>query len=100
MPSCELDCGRQILSEEEDCEDANSNPKCPYVVQMKKQEEDIAIIRTALVGIDLQGGLVKRVFDMENRMKRRWSAKDWGTLLMGIAALLTALAAYLNSFVH
>jgi len=92
------------------CEHADSNPKCPYVVQMKQQKEDIEIIKNALVGDDMQSGIVKRVSDIENALKvqkaettnkkRAWSPKEWGTLLAGIAALLTALAAYLNSIPH
>ncbi len=58
------------------------------------------IVKTALVGEDLQGGLVKRVSDIESKLKRRWSPKDWGALLTGISALLLALAAYWNSLPH
>ncbi len=78
------------------CPDANSNPKCPYIVQIKRQEEDIGIIKVALVGSDLQGGLVKRVSDIENRLRKQWTLKDWGTFLMGLGALIAAVAAYLN----
>jgi hypothetical protein len=55
-------------------------------------------MKRALVGDDLQGGLVKRMTDVEAQLKevkaavkRRWNLKDTGTLLLGVAALLTAL---------
>ena len=83
--------------EEEECPDADSNPRCPYVVQMKQSTTDIAIIKTALVGDDFQGGLIKRVGDIESNLKKRWTAKDWGSFFVGLGALITALAAYLNS---
>ncbi len=84
--------------EEKDvCPDADSNPRCPYVVQMKQSTTDIAIIKTALVGDDFQGGLIKRVGDIESNLKKRWTAKDWGSFFVGLGALITALAAYLNS---
>ncbi|MDD4979570.1 MAG: hypothetical protein PHI29_13170 [Gallionella sp.] len=55
-------------------------------------------MKRALVGDDLQGGLVKRMTDVEAEIKevkaavkRRWNFKDTGTLLLGVAALITAI---------
>jgi hypothetical protein len=75
-------------------------------MEIKQQKEDIVIIKNALVGADLQSGLVKRMSDVENVLKnlpkapatkKRWSPKEYGALLAGIAAIITAAAAYLNS---
>ncbi len=58
-----------------------------------ENKEDMEVLKVALVGSDLQGGIVKRLSAIEDQLKHRWSLKDWGSLLLGIAALITALAA-------
>ena len=58
-----------------------------------ENKEDMQVLKTALVGTDLQGGIVKRLLTIEERLKHRWCLKDYGTLLLGVAALVTALAA-------
>jgi len=55
--------------EEEDCENAYFNPKCPYVTQINQHSSDVTQIKTALVGEDLQGGLVAKVQQLETFMK-------------------------------
>ncbi len=54
---------------EEECKDAYINPKCPYVTQINQHGSDVAQIKTALVGEDLQGGLVAKVQRLETFMK-------------------------------
>jgi hypothetical protein len=83
------------------CAVANSNPHCPYIMMIKEaraaaaeNKEDMQVLKTALVGTDLQGGIVKRLLTIEERLKHRWSLKDWGALFLGVAALITALAAW------
>jgi hypothetical protein len=83
---------------DEICSSANKNPICPYVTDIRASKEDRILMKRALVGDDLQGGLVKRMTDVEAELKevkaavkRRWNLKDSGTVLLGIAALVTAL---------
>ncbi len=83
---------------DEICENANKNPVCPYVTDIRASKEDRLLIKRALVGDDLQGGLVKRMSDVESELKdlkaavkRRWNLKDTGTFLLGLAALITAI---------
>jgi hypothetical protein len=52
-----------------ECESAYENPKCPYVTQINQHSSDVAQIKTALVGEDLQGGLVAKVQRLESFMK-------------------------------
>lgn len=45
----------------EECVNADSNPICLYLTQINQQSLDIAQIKKALIGDDLQGGLVEQV---------------------------------------
>jgi hypothetical protein len=54
---------------DEICENANKNPVCPYVTDIRASKEDRLLIKRALVGDDLQGGLVKRMSDVESELK-------------------------------
>jgi len=47
--------------EAEECSDAYQNPKCPYVTMINQHSSDIHQIKNALIGKDLQGGLVADV---------------------------------------
>jgi hypothetical protein len=57
------------MAAEPECEDAYVNPKCPYVTQINQHGSDVSQIKTALVGEDLQGGLVAKVQRLETFMK-------------------------------
>ena len=54
---------------QEDCQEAFANPKCPYVTQINQHSADVAQIKAALVGEDLQDGLVAKVQRLETFMK-------------------------------
>ena len=47
--------------EAEECPDAYQNPKCPYVTMINQHSSDIHQIKNALIGEDLQDGLVADV---------------------------------------
>ena len=56
----------------DECEDAYVNPRCPYVtvinqstVQIQDLQENVATIKKALIGDDMQGGLI-------NKMNQLW----------------------------
>ena len=49
------------MAEPEECECAYQNPKCPYVTMINQHSSDIHQIKNALIGKDLQGGLVADV---------------------------------------
>ena len=54
---------------EEECESAYINPKCPYVTMINQHSTDIHQIKNALVGDDLQSGLVAKLQRLETFMK-------------------------------
>jgi hypothetical protein len=85
-----------------DCENARKNPRCPYLATINQARTDIEIIKKALVG-DIavkEPGLIEELRDISAAVKRstraHWTAKDYGTLLVGLAALLTAIVASLR----
>lgn len=79
------------MSDEEDCENAGKNPTCPYIATIKQQGEDIKMIKKALIGDDMQSGLVKKV----NTMQSTWRAIQ-PYLLIGITAFLTWTLSHLH----
>lgn len=54
---------------EHECVDAFANPRCPYVTQINQHGRDLGQIKTALIGEDLQGGLVAKVQRLETFMR-------------------------------
>jgi len=54
---------------EDECNDAYSNPKCPYVSVIKQQGKDIDVILKALIGDDMQGGLIAKINKLETANK-------------------------------
>ena len=71
-------------SDEEFCTFAAENPRCPYLTQIKQQGEDIKQIKRALIGDDMQSGLVAKV----NSMRSTWRAIQ-PYLLIGLTAIVT-----------
>jgi len=74
------------------------DPKNPDGFVLKSDcDESMGLIRLALFGPDLRGGIVKDIGDIKSdmqlvreRIKNRWGAKDKAAI---IAALITACAA-------
>ncbi len=58
-----------MMREEEECENACFNPKCPKVTLINQHGSDVAQIKTAPIGNDLQSGLVPKVQRLETFMK-------------------------------
>ena len=54
---------------EDECNDAYSNPQCPYVSVIKQQGKDIDVIKKALIGDDMQGGLIAKINRLETTNK-------------------------------
>jgi hypothetical protein len=50
---------------EEKCENSDKNPLCPYLTDIRQLQNDVKLMKVALVGEDLQGGLVEKVNRME-----------------------------------
>lgn len=44
-----------------ECEEADNNPSCPYLSQINQQASDIKAIRRALIGDDMQSGIVAEI---------------------------------------
>jgi hypothetical protein len=55
--------------EEEICSDAYKNPTCPYIADIHANTAKVSRIEKALVGDDLQSGLVAKVHQLEVTQK-------------------------------
>ncbi len=51
------------------CPDANKNPVCPYITAIHQNTSQVNRIENALVGEDLQSGLVAKVHQLEVTQK-------------------------------
>jgi hypothetical protein len=51
------------------CPDANKNPVCPYITAIHQNTSQVSRIEKALVGEDLQSGLVAKVHQLEVTQK-------------------------------
>jgi hypothetical protein len=54
---------------EEICPEANKNPTCPYLTSIHSNSAQISRIEKALVGDDMQSGLVAKVHQLEVTQK-------------------------------
>jgi hypothetical protein len=73
------------------CTFAGKNPTCPYVSQIKQQGEDIRMIKKALIGEDMQSGLVKKVNSMQS---------SWRALQPYLLIIVTAFATWALTHLH
>jgi hypothetical protein len=80
---------------EEHCKQATKNPSCPYLTTINELKADMAIVKKAFLGDILvkEPGLIEEIRDIKNAVKRKWTAKDYTTLLIGVAAFITAVVA-------
>lgn len=51
------------------CPDANKNPTCPYITAIHTNTAQVSRIEMALVGEDLQSGLVAKIHELEATQK-------------------------------
>ena len=82
----------------EECDNSNKNPVCPFLTTINQTRTDIEKVKKALIG-DLETkepGLIEQVRDIRQALRRKWTAKDYGTMLLGVAAFITAIAAILK----
>ena len=84
--------GRLIMpKKKEPCENADSNPICPYLTQINQSIEDIKQVKNALVGEDLQSGLVKKIADLEASIKTAASWANFGKpIILGVIMAVIA----------
>jgi hypothetical protein len=83
------------MSAKKRCKRADKNPACPYLLVIDQTRSDIETVKKALVG-DLETkepGLIEQIRDIKQALRRKWTAKDYGTLFLGVAALITAVVA-------
>jgi hypothetical protein len=55
--------------DDEVCPDANKNPTCPYITAIHTNITQVSRIEKALVGEDMQSGLVAKVHKLEVTQK-------------------------------
>ena len=101
------------------CEKANSNPSCPYLTQINQindhitstsaavaavasatntammrinqQGDDLEKIKKALIGDDMQSGIVKKLADLEGSIKTAASWANFGKpIILGIIMAVIA----------
>jgi polygalacturonase len=83
---------------DDDEEEEHINPGNPgkFVLQRDCRERHNKIT-LALFGADGRGGMVADISTikntLDNALKRKWTAKDYASLILAIAALITAFAA-------
>ena len=61
----------RVLEEEEEevCPDAGKNPTCPYLTAIHTNTAQVSRSEKALVGEDMQSGLVAKVHQLRSRRK-------------------------------
>jgi len=75
------------------CKDADKNPDCPYLEQIRQQGEDIKTIKRAIIGDDMQGGIVAEI----QKFKILWKITIFlaATSTTGLIALVLKAAFHL-----
>lgn len=70
----------------DECEDADKNPNCPYISQINQQGKDIREIKLALIGENMQGGIVAEI----QKFKMLWKVTIFiaGVSATGLIGLL------------
>ena len=71
------------------CPDANKNPTCPYITAIHTNSAQVNRIENALVGEDLQSGLVAKVHQLEVTQKILIALGS--TSLVGLVSLVIIL---------
>ena len=71
------------------CPDANKNPVCPYITAIHQNTSQVNRIEKALVGEDLQSGLVAKVHQLEVTQKILIALGS--TSLVGLVSLVVLL---------
>ncbi len=82
------ECMDEIKKMRKDVDDIRAS-----TASVAELRQDFNKLEKALVGDDYQGGLIKRVCNVEEKLRQRWGFKDVGTLILGLAALVTAIGA-------
>jgi hypothetical protein len=87
------------VSEEGDCPTLEERKDCPYVTDIKDNTKAIRELRTAIIGKDLQSGLIGRLNDIDGKLGalakdvKVW--KNWVSTLTPLAsAVISALIVY------
>ena len=65
----QLEPNEKEANQPEICPDANKNPVCPYITAIHTNTAQVNRIEKALVGEDLQSGLVAKVHQLEITQK-------------------------------
>jgi len=75
---------------------ANINPKCPYVTLIQQCRIDIDSIKKALIGDDMQTGLVGSIKTIESKLQvqRSWADFVRPILIAVTASLATGAVIY------
>jgi hypothetical protein len=75
------------------CGDADSNPACPYVTQINQSLSDIREIKQALVGVDMQSGIVGSLKSLKASQdtQRSWNNVVKPITISVIAAIIVAV---------
>ena len=81
------------------CEDAEANPRCPYVTQINLHTRDLHSIKTALLGDDgtgMKGGIVFEIscLKTENKISSSWVNVVRPIAISIVTAAITAATTY------
>jgi hypothetical protein len=85
----QLEPNEKEANQPEICPDANKNPVCPYITAIHTNTAQVNRIEKALVGEDLQSGLVAKVHQLEITQKILIAIGS--TSLVGLVSLAVIL---------
>jgi hypothetical protein len=75
------------------CDSADENPGCPYLSEIHQQGKDIMAIKNALIGEDMQGGMVAEI----QKFKILWKVTIFisGVSITGFITLVLKLVLHI-----
>lgn len=83
------------MSTKEECEEAETNPRCPYITQINNSTIDLQAVKKALLGEDGTGMKSGIVYEITRLKQSNYTQQSWVNIAKPI---IIAAAASLITF--